>query len=526
MACRLQRTFLATLILLIVTIGAFSDEAEFVVSFLPSRIRLNPIETYTATEAQIYTAIYEGLVGYHPLTVRAVPAVAREWDISADGTVYTFTLRNSARYWNGDRVTAQHFRDTWLALLDPVADSAYSFLFDVIDGAEEYRSGTNTDAERVGIRAVSDGVLEVTLRRPAPHFIDVLAHHSFVPVHPQMLRDGNWERGEDVIGNGPFRITEHTAEEMVLTRNDRYWDRRNVRVPRLRFIFSDDDERVTQAFNDGEIHWAAGGMLLDQVGRSQSIIVNPMFATTYFFFVSNRDPWSDPRIRRALTLLLPWDRIRDPEIHFSPAETLVPGIPGYPEVVGIVEQDLDEAFELLEMAGFPEGAGLEEPVIRIPGGLENSRIVSLMRETWEEYLGLESHMEVVRYPDYFDSLSEDRTYALATVSWIGDFADPLTFLQMWTSQSNLNESGFANPEYDRLVREGAALRSEARYETLSRAERMLLETAVVLPVSHSPAINLIDLSTVDGWYPNPLDIHPFKYLRLLGLTPAPGVVRY
>ena len=526
MVRRLQGVFIAVLVLFIVAPGVYGDEAEFVVSFLPSRIRFNPIETYTATEAQIYTAIYEGLVGYHPLTVRAVPAVAREWEISSDGTVYTFSLRNGARYWNGDRVTAQHFRDTWLALLDPAAESAYSFLFDSIAGAEEYRSGKNSDPESVGIRAVADDVLELTLHQPAPHFIDVLAHHSFVPVHPRMLQDGDWEQGEEIIGNGPFRIIEHTAEEIVLSRNDHYWDRRNVRIPRLRLIFSEDDEQVTQAFNDGEIHWAAGGMMLDQVARPQSIVVNPMFATTYFFFVSDREPWDDPRVRRALTLLLPWDRIRDSEIHFAPARTLVPVIPGYPDVVGIVEQDLDEAFELLEMAGFPEGDGLEEPVIRIPGGLENSRIVTLMRESWEEYLGLESHVEVVRYPEYFDSLSEDRAYAVATVSWIGDFADPLTFLQMWTSQSNLNESGFNNPDYDRLVREGATLRGETRYETLSRAERMLLETAVVLPISHSPAINLIDLSTVDGWYPNPLDIHPFKYLRLLGLTPAPGVVRF
>lgn len=526
MVRRLQRFLITVLMFLAVTVGAWPEEAEFVVSFLPSRIRFNPIETYTATEAQIYTAIYEGLVGYHPLTVRAVPAVARDWEISEDGTVYTFSLRSSARYWNGDRVTAEHFRDTWLALLDPTADSAYSFLFDFIEGAEEYRSGINPDPGSVGIRAISDGVLELTLHRPAPHFIDVLAHHSFVPVHPEMLRDGNWERGEEIIGNGPFRITEQTAEKIVLARNDHYWDRRNVRIPRLRFIFSDDDEQVTQAFNDGEIHWVAGGMLLDQVARAQSIIVNPMFATTYFFFVSDRDPWSDPRVRRALTLVLPWERIRDPEIHFAPAKTLIPVIPGYPDVVGIVEQDLDEAFELLEMAGFPEGEGLDAPVIRIPGGLENSRIVALMRESWEEYLNLESRVEVVRYPEYFDSLSEDRTYTLGTVSWIGDFADPLTFLQMWTSQSNLNESGFTNPEYDRLVRDGAALRAEARFETLARAERLLLETAVVLPISHSPAVNLIDLSSVDGWYPNPLDIHPFKYLRLLGLTPAPGVVRF
>ncbi len=522
----MQKAILILIVLLCSAAWSAAEETEFVVSFLPSRIRFNPIETFTSTEAQIYTAIYEGLVGYHPLTVRSVPAVAERWDTNPEGTVYTFYLRESARYWNGDRVTAEHFRDTWLALLNPQSESAYSFLFDAILGAEQYRSGSNPDPRSVAVRALDEGVLEVELERPAPHFLDVLAHHSFVPVHPDMLADGDWDRGENVIGNGPFRIIEHNDEEILLSRNERYWDRRNVRVPRLRFLFSEDHEATTSAFNDGSIHWVAGGMSLEAVAQPRSIIVNPMFATSYYFFVADRQPWDDPRVRRAMALLLPWDRIRDEEIHFAPATTLVPAIPGYPEVVGIVQQDLDEAFELLEQAGYPEGAGLPPPVLRIPGGDESTRVVELMRESWREYLDLASRVELIEYPDYFDSLSADRDYTVATVSWIGDFADPLTFLQMWTSRSNLNESGFANSDYDAVVRDAASLRGNERFEGLSRAERMLLETAVVLPVSHSPAVNLIDLSVVDGWFPNPLDIHPFKHVRLLGMTPAPGVVRY
>ncbi|TVR03263.1 MAG: peptide ABC transporter substrate-binding protein [Spirochaetaceae bacterium] len=505
---------------------ASADETELVVSFLPSRIRLNPKETFTSTEAQIYTAIYEGLVTYHPLTVRPVPAVASSWTISDDGTVYTFTLRESARYWNGDRVLAQHFVDTWLALLDQESEAAYSFLFDVIAGAEAFRTGENADPASVGLRAVSPGVLEVRLAQPAPHFLDILAHHSFVPVHPQMLGASRWDRGPEVISNGAYRIAEWSEAEMVLIRNERYWDRRNVRVPQLRFVFREDAEAVARAFNDGEIHWVTGGVPLDKVARPQTIVVNPLFATTYFFFVSGREPWSDPRVRRAMALLLPWQRIRDPEIHFAPTGTLVPVIPGYPEVVGILAQDLDEAFELLEQAGFPEGKGLPPVTIRTPGGVENGRIAGVMRDAWRDYLDLETVIEVVEFPDYFDSLSTDTEFTLATISWIGDFADPLTFLQMWTSTSNLNESGFVNHEYDELVRTGSAQRGAERFQTLSRAERMLLETAVVMPISHSPAVNLIDLSVVGGWYPNPLDIHPFKHLRFIGMTPAPGVVRF
>ena len=508
------------------TAAASAGETELVVSFLPSRIRLNPKETFTSTEAQIYTAIYEGLMTYHPLTVRPVPAVASRWTISDDGRVYTFTLRESARYWNGDRVRAEHFVDTWLTLLSPDSEAAYSFLFDVIAGAEAFRTGENRDPDSVGVRVLSPGVLEVTLEQRAPHFLDILAHHSFVPVHPLMLGSDRWDRGPEVIGNGAYRIVEWTEQEMVLTRNEFHWDRRNVRIPQLRFLFQDDGETAAQAFNDGEIHWITGGVPFDRITRPQSIVVNPLFASTYFFFVADREPWSDPRVRRAMALLLPWQRIRDPEIHFAPTGNLVPAIPGYPEVVGIPAQDLDEAFELLEQAGFPEGVGLPTVAIRTPGGVENARIAGIMRDAWRDYLDLETRVEVVEFPDYFDSLSENRAFTLATISWIGDFADPLTFLQMWMSASNLNESGFANREFDDLVRSGSAQRGADRLQTLSRAERILLETAVVLPISHSPAVNIIDLNVVGGWYPNPLDIHPFRHLNFIGLTPAPGVVRF
>lgn len=495
---------------------------EFVVSFLEGDLELNPMVTYTSTEAQIYTALYEGLVSYNPRTLDPMPAVARNWDVSPDGKTYQFYLREDARYWNGDRVTADHFRDTWLAILDPNSGSAYSFLFDVIEGAQAYRTGETADPADVGIRAIDDGVLEVTLEQPAAHFLDVLCHHSFVPVHPQMRRQADWSELKTVLSNGPYYILEWSDSELQLVRNELYWDRRGVEIPRIRVEFENDTVVTTSKFNRGDIHWLAGGIAFDQILYPEDIVINPMFATSYFFFRSNEEPFSDPRVRRALVLLLPWEEIRDPEIYFTPAQTLVPPIPRYPEVDGITSGNVEEALGLLEEAGFPGGSGLPPVTVRIPGGEDNQRIADLMESSWGEYLNLEVIVETVEYPRYFDSLGED-TYQLGSISWIGDFADPLTFLQMWTSGSNLNDAGFSSAEYDALIGESMAQAGRERFETLSEAERIILETGVVLPISHSPAINLIDLARIDGWYPNPLDIHPFKHLRFRSRRPVPGV---
>jgi peptide/nickel transport system substrate-binding protein/oligopeptide transport system substrate-binding protein len=131
---------------------------------------------------------------------------------------------------------------------------------------------------------------------------------------------------------------------------------------------------------------------------------------------------------------------------------------------------------------------------------------------WEEKLPIRVRVEASDYQDYLREI-ERKDHTLASMTWIGDFPDPLTFLQMWTSVSRLNEANYQNPRFDALIEEAMASRDDTRYAKLAEAERMLLNEAVVLPLSHPPAFNLINLDRIDGWFPNPLDIHPFKYLR-------------
>jgi oligopeptide transport system substrate-binding protein len=366
----------------------------------------------------------------------------------------------------------------------------------------------------------------VSLRRPASHFLRILAHHAFVPLHPQMRRTRNWESA-DIIGNGPYRVARRSEDEIVLRKSREYWAADEVVIPQIRILLTEEGEAdsVTDRFNRGEIDWVTGGMSLSEVQFPEMIVLNPLFATTYYFLRADVEPFSDHRVRRALALLLPWEAIRSSDIHLSPATTLVPMIPYYPDVSGIVEPDVDEALALLDEAGYARGVRI--PVIRIsiPQGEESSRVASLMKEAWEEHLEVSVDITVTPYPAYFDALSGS-DFTVGTVSWIGDFADPLTFLQMWISDSNVNDAGFANQRYDTLIDDSMQERGEDRYELLGRAEEILLQTGTVLPISHSPSLNLIDLKAVDGWFPNPLDVHPFRYLRFSEQDPIPGVIRY
>jgi oligopeptide transport system substrate-binding protein len=497
---------------------------DFVISFLDGNVQLNPIYSFTSSEAQIYSGLYEGLVSYHPLTMEPVPAVAERWEISDDRLEYTFHLRDDARYWNGDRVTASHFRDTWLKLIDPETDAAYNFLFDVIEGVPAYRSGTSRDPSGIGITVVDDATLRVRLRKPATHFLRILCHHAFVPVHPSVRDRADWSDLEEIPGNGPYRLAERDESSLLLRRNTRYWAADEVAIPRIRVLFTaDDDDTVTDRFNRGEIDWVTSGMNLSEVQFPQNIVVNPLFATTYYFIRSDIEPFEDQRVRRALALLLPWGPDQGPGDPVHPDGYARTGDSVLPRDRGDRRAKRGGGVRAARRGRLPPwraSAGDHDPHSQ---GLESMRVAELMKESWEGALEVSVSIRVTPYPGYFESLS-DGAYTIGTVSWIGDFADPLTFLQMWISDSNVNDAGFGDTRYDELIDNSMLETGVNRYRILSEAEEILLHTGTVLPVSHSPSINLIDLEAVDGWFPNPLDVHPLRYLRFSERDPVPGVI--
>jgi peptide/nickel transport system substrate-binding protein/oligopeptide transport system substrate-binding protein len=485
-------------------------EKELVAAFSPTRLVLDPVHAFGTQDLQISTAIYEGLVTYHPITLQPVLGVAENWEISDDGRTYRFFLRETARYSNGDRVTAGDFRNSWMRILDPGDEGEYSFLFDVIKGASEYRRGLTKDPATVEIRAVSDTLLEVKLAQPASHFLFMLCHMTFVPVHPEYQNRTGWDRGASIIGNGPFNIVRRTSEEMVLARNGHYWDRENVKLERIRIRFMNDRDEITRGLNGKRIHWAETGDT-EALRDRDAIQFYPLFGTSYMYFLTDKAPWNDSRVRRALALFLPWESVREEASVFA-TDKLVPSLSFYPEVEGIASGDVEKSLSLLSEAGYPEGRGLSDILIRVPKGSSAEVAARKIATVWEEKLPIRVRVEASDYQDYLREI-ERKDHTLASMTWIGDFPDPLTFLQMWTSVSRLNEANYQNPRFDALIEEAMASRDDTRYAKLAEAERMLLNEAVVLPLSHPPAFNLINLDRIDGWFPNPLDIHPFKYLR-------------
>jgi peptide/nickel transport system substrate-binding protein/oligopeptide transport system substrate-binding protein len=507
-------------------LAAQEQATEFVTVYGAQLPELDPQRALFSNEAQIHTALYEGLFTYDPQSLEPVRALAQSWERSTDKKVYRFTIRDGARWSDGTEITAEDFARSWFRMLDLNAE--YATFFDIITGAKEYRMGTDRNPEHVGIRTLDSRTLEVTLVRPVAYFTRLLCHQSFSLVHPSMMKVKDWNAAVPYPVNGPYKPVSMTDKELVLEKNDQYWDADNVSIPTLRMMFTDDDALATSLFNTGHVHWLDGPGTYEQVLLQTAIQIFPIYSTHYWFFNCRSAPWNDQRVRRALALLLPWDSIRSSDLYRLPATTLVLPLPGYSKTRGIEKADREEAMQLLSEAGYPNGEGLPEIVIAFADYERPRSIATTFKNEWEKALGLKVTLKPMLPSSYYDVIgnrAETASFTIAHETWIGDFADPEAFLQMWTSGAPLNIAGYDDPVYMDYIHQSYNAGDDARMALLAKAETELLQSAACLPVYHNFAASIIDTDYIQGWYQNALDVHPYKYLRFGTPSVNPNVVR-
>lgn len=495
-----------------------AETDTFRVNFATSSIEIDPAKGQTALEAQILTALYEGLVVYDPLSLRPLPGAAKTWSFSNEGKTLTFTLRSGLTFEDGTPLTARDFRDSWIRVLDPALGAPFASLLDSIQGAQAWREGKLKDPSKLGIQAPREDTLVLNLVEPTPHLLAILCHYAFVPVHP------SWRSAPTAApppSNGPYRLVTREPALWTLERNPRYWDVGQVAIPALEFRFDDDSVAVTKAFKEGTLDWVADGIDGSATLGSRYFTANALFGTSFLYFKTDKAPWTDPRVRQALILLLPLEELRKPFL--QPTSVLIPQFQGYPKVEGTTVGDRTKALELLNEAGFPEGRGLPPLTVALPEDSSNDPLVETFRTAWEP-LGLKiNHVKVSG--SYYDKLAT-LDHTVGYFSWIGDFLDPVTFLVLWKGGSSLNSFAYADKTYDELLELAATQKTEDRLKTLSQAEDRLLKGGMLVPLSHTPGFNLIDRDEVGGWYTNPLDIHPFKNVYRKPPVPLKHLIRF
>ena len=465
---------------------------------------LNPQTAAYNSEIQIIGNLYEGLFSYDPKTIEPLPAIAESYRISRNKRRWTFTLRENAKFSNGQAITANDVRESWLALLaNPAA--MYASLFDVIAGAKEFRTGCGT-AENVGITAKDERTLVVRLNTPASHLNRILCHSAF-----SVIYSGHSGTADGAVYSGAYTLAETFENGLVLKKNEFYWDARQVHIPMVKILFSSDAEKNTLAFNTGQADWVCSSISPDKILVKNSIHLNAEFGTQYMFFKSSRKPWNIADFRLALLTAVPWEELR--KDNFIKAQTFIYPLLGYPPVTGFYETDADEAKDLMaearKKAGIPEGEVLELVIAEMNGSYSKN-LSAILKEAWEP-LGINVRTEEKKDYEYINAIP-GWDADLFSYTWIGDFSDPLAFLELFRGNSTLNVSDYADAEFDSLLDAAAADETENHLKLLAKAEQMLLDSGIILPISHPVTVNALNQQEIGGWFENCLDVHPFKYL--------------
>ena len=492
------------------------EEVEFIIANGAEPESLDPQLVSGVPEHRILMGLFEGLVRPDPETAEPLPAGAESWEVSSDGTVYTFQLREDAVWSDGTAITAQTYVDSWLRILNPETGAPYAWFPSMfIAGAAEYNAG-EASADAVGVEAIDENTFQVELVGPLPYAIEAMSHYSFspVPLHAIEEYGDEWTLPENFVGNGPYTLDRwQPQEDLSIVRNDAYWRDIGDAVTRVTFIPTDDNNTMHNMFLNGEVDWSTT-VPTDQIQSARlrsDYHVSPYLGTYYYVFNTTREPLTDARVRRALAMSFNKQEIVEviTQAGQIPTDTMVPDMEGYPGIEGN-ELDVEEAQQLLADAGYPNGEGFPELTILYNTNEAHKKVAEYIQQQWLENLNIDVTLENQEWQTYLAS-RRAAEFDIARAGWIGDYRDPNTFLDMFVSGGAMNGGRFTNERYDELVAEAARERNaEERYDMLTEAESILIEQEqAVAPIYHYVSVNMIDTAdTWDGWYENVMDWHP------------------
>ena len=494
----------------------------------PEVADLDPALATTANDYTVLSALFEGLVAEDPQTLAPVPGVAERWEVSPDGLTYTFHLRANAKWSNGEPVTSRDFLGSWQRVLTPSLGSENAYLLYIVQNAEAFHKGQLTDFSQVGFTAPDARTVRITLEHPASYFLSLLQHWAWWPVHlPTVAKTGSpytrgnrWALPATFVGNGPFNLKDwRTGQHIEVVKSSTYWDAATVRLNGIRFLPIEDLNAEERAFRSGQLHIteALPVAKVDAYRKDnpELLRIDPYLGTYYYTLNVNRPFLNDVKVRRALALSADRSGIvekilragQQPAFTFTP-----PGTGGYTPAAGFTT-DYEEARRLLTEAGYPGGKGA--PIIEILlNTSDNHRILAeAMQATWRKELGLEVRLLNMEGKSVL-AARRAKDFQILRSSWIGDYNDPATFLNVWTTDSGSNHSGWSNPAYDQLLFQAARTAdSAARKALFQQAEALLIAGAPIVPLYHYTHVFLLNPS-VKGWHSTILDHHPYKHVYL------------
>lgn len=535
-------------------------------------------------ETRIHMALFEALTEYDPKTSQPIPAIAERWDVNADSSEFVFHLRRTARWSNGEPITAHDFVYSLRRGLDPVQAIQNAYMAYYIVNAQGYNeagvfardpaagdfvlqkdlSGSSAlrlvlpgDAtarekllaensalraaaagkvfvpigpEDVGIHAIDDYTLRITLTQPAPFFIGMMAHHFFMAVPKAAIEKYGvrWTQPENIITSGAFTLKEwRPYDRIVVVRNPDYWDAATVRLNEIRFYPLEEQTTMMNLYKAGEVdatyNHTVPASWLPIIKPLKDYMDAPEIAIEYYMFNTSKPPMDDRRVRKAFNMAVDKEALARFRVVAKPLTAFTPeGIfPGYPQPKGD-PFDVARARKLLTEAGFRNDAGQYDPSTFPARDVEilyntsesNRQMAEFVQAQWKQNLGITVPLRNMEFRTFLVARANLEYKGAARSGWIGDYMDPYTFLNLFSTPTGNNGTGWWDPAYVRMLEDAnRTLDPAKRYELLAKAEAYLLDVQPIIPLL-TRSTDWMKKPYVKGMYPNPGTLHAWKFVYI------------
>ena len=469
-------------------------------------------------DTDILNNLFEGLTEYNPKDSSPIPAVATHWTVSPDGKTYTFFLRNDAKWSDGSPVTAHDFEYSWKRALDPKPASRYAFILYYLKNGEAFNKGEIQDSKKIGVEAIDDDTLKVTLKNPTPFFPNLLSFKTFRPVKQSVVEKygEKWSLSGQSVSNGPYMLKSWVPQnEIVLVKNPYYWDKSNVAIDNVKFFPIEDVSTAIKKYEAGELDVVLElpGTLLPSFKDRPDFHIFAGNMNYFYIFNVKKPPFDNAKLRQAFAMAVDRKTLTDFIMKGTkkPMGHIVPdGMPGYQSPYEI-SFDPKRAKQLLAESGFPDPTKLPPIELVYNTDVNHKAIAESIQQMWKTHLGVTVSLRNMELKTLLKTKAEG-DYQMAREGWVGDYLDPNTFLEIFIGNSPINFSRWANEKYDSILSQAAGETDPGkRLKLLGTAEKILLEEAPIIPIFSESKTFLIK-PKVEGFYGNLMNVHPAKFM--------------
>lgn len=483
-------------------------------------------KTTTVAEGNLSRDLYEGLL-IPDAKANVAPGVAKSWKVSDDGLKYTFTLRDDAKWSNGDPVKASDFVFAFQRLEDPKTAATYANIQYVIKNAEAVNQGKMAP-DQLGVKAIDDHTLEIDLEHPTPYFLQLLTHQTALPLHEASLKKygDQFTKPGNFVTNGAYMLKSFTPnDKIVMVKNPNYWDAKDVKIDQVNYIPFEDRSACLRRFEAGEVQSCSDvpAEQIDYVKKKlgDQLHIAPYLGTYYLPIDTREKVLSDPRVREAMSLVIDRQFLAEKIWRGAmlPGYSMVPpGIANYFDPVYLKYKDgdmldrEDQAKKLLKDAGVKDGSLTVE--LRYNTSENNKNTMTAVADMLKD-IGIKSKLVEMEGTGYFDYLKSGKNYDMARAGWIGDYSDPQNFLFLFeTKNKGFNYPHWSDKQYDALMQKAAETGDlHARSKLLSQAEGIFLDKVPAIPILYYSSLSLVS-DKLKGWDDNILNFHMTRYMSL------------